>query len=89
MTEPRSYLDVLPEVTRRILAASNPEKIVLFGSYARGDWGVGSDLDLVIILDSSDSGHSVTHSPCLPILPNFHYSDLPITNASEGLPRNP
>jgi predicted nucleotidyltransferase len=37
MTEPRSYLDVLPEVTRRILAASKPEKIVLFGSYARGD----------------------------------------------------
>jgi predicted nucleotidyltransferase len=23
------------------------------GSYARGDWGVGSDLDLVIILESS------------------------------------
>ena len=25
-----------------------------FGSYARGDWGVGSDLDLVIILDHSE-----------------------------------
>ena len=25
-----------------------------FGSYARGDWGVGSDLDLIIILESSD-----------------------------------
>jgi predicted nucleotidyltransferase len=44
MTEPRSYLDVLPEITRRILAASNPEKIVLFGSYARGDFGPDSDL---------------------------------------------
>jgi predicted nucleotidyltransferase len=28
-------------------------KIGYFGSYARGDWGVGSDLDLIIILESS------------------------------------
>jgi predicted nucleotidyltransferase len=55
MTEPRSYLDVLPEVTRRILATSNPEKIVLFGSYARGDFGPDSDLDLLVILDGVDS----------------------------------
>jgi predicted nucleotidyltransferase len=24
-----------------------------FGSYARGDWGVGSDLDLVVIVEAS------------------------------------
>ena len=24
-----------------------------FGSYARGDWGVGSDLDVIIVLESS------------------------------------
>jgi predicted nucleotidyltransferase len=29
-------------------------KIGYFGSYARGDWGVGSDLDLIVILDKSD-----------------------------------
>jgi uncharacterized protein len=29
-------------------------KIGYFGSYARGDWGVGSDLDIIVILDSSD-----------------------------------
>ena len=29
-------------------------RIGYFGSYARGDWGVGSDLDLVIVVDSSD-----------------------------------
>jgi predicted nucleotidyltransferase len=29
-------------------------QIGYFGSYARGDWGVGSDLDLVIILKSSE-----------------------------------
>jgi predicted nucleotidyltransferase len=25
-----------------------------FGSYARGDWGFGSDLDLIVILDACD-----------------------------------
>jgi hypothetical protein len=25
-----------------------------FGSYARGDWGVGSDLDLLVVLERSD-----------------------------------
>ncbi len=32
----------------------NVIRIGYFGSYARGDWGVGSDLDLVIILSQSD-----------------------------------
>ena len=29
-------------------------RVGYFGSYARGDWGVGSDLDLIIILKSSE-----------------------------------
>lgn len=29
-------------------------RIGYFGSYARGDWGVGSDLDLVIVLERSE-----------------------------------
>jgi len=28
-------------------------KLGYFGSYARGDWGVGSDLDLVAVLDAA------------------------------------
>jgi predicted nucleotidyltransferase len=37
------------------LARSRPEvlEIGYFGSYARGDWGPGSDLDLVVIVASS------------------------------------
>lgn len=35
------------------LARARPEvrSVHYIGSYARGDWGVGSDLDLVVILD--------------------------------------
>ena len=29
-------------------------RIGYFGSYARGDWGVGSDLDLAIVVERSD-----------------------------------
>ena len=29
-------------------------RIGYFGSYARGDWGVGSDLDLIVIVEDSD-----------------------------------
>lgn len=28
-------------------------RVGYFGSYARGDWGTGSDLDLVVVLDAS------------------------------------
>jgi len=36
----------------RQMAQQRPEvsRIGLFGSYARGDWGVGSDIDLVVIV---------------------------------------
>lgn len=38
------------------VARERPEvaRIGYFGSYARGDWGVGSDLDLVIVVDETD-----------------------------------
>ena len=38
------------------LATNNPEvcRVGYFGSYARGDWGVGSDLDVVVILERSE-----------------------------------
>ncbi len=29
-------------------------KLGYFGSYARGDWGVGSDLDVIAIVDGSE-----------------------------------
>jgi predicted nucleotidyltransferase len=48
------------DVAARRLAAQqtalHPELIRLgyFGSYARGDWGVGSDLDLIAIVSEAD-----------------------------------
>ncbi len=33
---------------------SDVRRIGYFGSYARGDWGVGSDLDLVIVVETAE-----------------------------------
>lgn len=40
---------VLDEIVRRIVEAAEPEKIILFGSTARGDAGPDSDLDFLIV----------------------------------------
>lgn len=40
---------VLAEIVRRIVAVAAPERIVLFGSAARGEMGPDSDYDLLVI----------------------------------------
>jgi uncharacterized protein len=50
---PAITTETLEEVVRRILAAGSPLRIVLFGSQARGESRPGSDLDVLIIEDSS------------------------------------
>ncbi len=46
--------EILDEITRRIVKAVHPVKIVMFGSYAWGQPTVDSDLDLFVIVRSSD-----------------------------------
>ena len=41
--------EVLNEILRRIVDSAKPEKIILFGSSARGERGPDSDLDLLVI----------------------------------------
>jgi len=41
--------EVLREIVRRIVEAVHPDKIILFGSYARGEANEHSDLDLLVI----------------------------------------
>jgi len=45
--------DLLAEVVRRIRSAGEPLRIVVFGSWARGQARPDSDLDLLIIEESS------------------------------------
>lgn len=45
--------ELLQEVVRRILTVGRPEKIILFGSRGRGDPRSDSDLDLLILEEST------------------------------------
>ena len=45
----------LDDVIGRIVEVAEPEKIILFGSAARGDGDADSDIDLLIIKDGADA----------------------------------
>lgn len=51
----REQVDAAVRALAARLAASHPELVRFgyFGSYARGDWGPGSDLDLVAVVRRS------------------------------------
>jgi uncharacterized protein len=52
----RAYVtpEKLQEAVRRIVETADPLQIILFGSRARGDYRESSDLDLAVILDTSE-----------------------------------
>jgi predicted nucleotidyltransferase len=51
---PADIEDVIQEAARLLVEAAHPEKIILFGSYARGDFTTNSDLDFLVILSAVD-----------------------------------
>jgi predicted nucleotidyltransferase len=50
---PNESQQKIQEMVRRIVEHFHPEKIVLFGSYARGTAGPDSDVDLLVIMPIS------------------------------------
>jgi len=44
----------LREVVQRIVEAFNPERIIMFGSYARGEPTPHSDVDLLIVMEAGE-----------------------------------
>lgn len=46
--------DVLDDIVRRIVEVAKPERIILFGSAARGEMRPNSDIDLLVIKGGDD-----------------------------------
>lgn len=51
----RSVGDNIDEMVRRIVERFDPERIILFGSHARGTAGPDSDVDLLVVMPVSGS----------------------------------
>jgi len=47
--------ELIDYIVEKIVREIQPEKIILYGSYARGDYHKNSDLDLFIIKDGEES----------------------------------
>ncbi len=45
---------VIQEIVRRLIAEYSPQKVILFGSYAHGNPDEDSDIDLLIIKQTSE-----------------------------------
>jgi predicted nucleotidyltransferase len=43
--------DTLKEIIKRVVDISHPERIIMFGSAARGEMNPNSDVDLLVIKD--------------------------------------
>jgi predicted nucleotidyltransferase len=50
-----SEQEKIQEMVRRIVKGFHPDKIILFGSYARGTAGPDSDVDLLVVMPVSGS----------------------------------
>lgn len=57
MTAAQADIALMDEIVRRILATLTADKVILFGSLARGDARPDSDIDLLVIAPSSLPRH--------------------------------
>jgi predicted nucleotidyltransferase len=75
--------ELLDEIVQKILVVTQPEKIILFGSYARGDATEESDLDLLIIQESNLPRHKRSTPIRLVLMDIFMSKDIVVYTPEE------
>jgi predicted nucleotidyltransferase len=75
--------ELLDEVVRRLRQVGSPQKIVLFGSRARGDARPDSDLDLLILEDSELPGYARSPRYYLALTGLFPAKDIVVFTPEE------
>ena len=69
----RTLAEWVSDVVETIVAACDPEQVLLFGSVARGDDGRESDIDLLVLLPRLEGRH---HDAAVAMLRSLR--DLPV-----------
>lgn len=72
--DPETALRSLPEMVERIVKRFDPLRIILFGSFARGEAQRWSDIDLLVILPSAPDRRETT----IDILRSLSDSPIPV-----------
>ncbi|MBF0462214.1 MAG: nucleotidyltransferase domain-containing protein, partial [Magnetococcales bacterium] len=62
----------LTTMSGRIVETIHPERIILFGSHARGEAGPHSDVDLLVITTETYGPHNCSASVGIGQLPSFY-----------------
>jgi predicted nucleotidyltransferase len=70
----RNDIPFLDKIVSLIVAAASPDRIILFGSYARGDNNAKSDIDLLIVKKNLKNGLKITGD----LYMDFFHSDIDI-----------
>ena len=68
--------NVILEMTDRIIEQINPKKIILFGSYARGEATNDSDIDLLVVINDYDDRYKTASNISMELSPSPYPSDV-------------
>ena len=75
--------EILAEITRRIVAALDPEKVILFGSYAYGTPHPDSDVDLLVIVEMEQPRDELAVVAGLQVWPRPFPVDILLKSSAE------
>lgn len=65
--EGRTLSEWVPDVVADLVSACDPERIILFGSVARGDDGSNSDIDLLLVADPTADRHAMAKAALIAV----------------------
>ena len=61
-------METIREMGKLIGERFHPDKVILFGSYARGEAGIDSDVDLMVVMESDAIWYKRSTPICLALL---------------------
>jgi len=68
------WADIVDEIIQRIVATAHPQRILLFGSMARGQFNADSDLDMLVIVSGPVHRRKIEQQ----IYANLHGITIPV-----------